>query len=105
MLQVLGVEFPKFRISKKFHFHSCEPYCIFIFSVDGFLFLLIGTALYNQLIHLESCVPCVKFKSEEMKDVPKVVTSSNQGNIQEVDYISDDDLEDNETTRLLKGKR
>ena len=72
--------------------------------MDGFLFLLIGTALYNQLMHLEYCVPCVNIKSEEMKHVP-VVTCSNQGNIQEVDYISDDDTEDNETTRLLKGKR
>ena len=71
--------------------------------MDGFLFLLIGTGLYNQLIHLEYCVPCIKVKSEEMKDVPKV--TGNQGNIQEADYISNDDTEDNERTRLLKGKR
>ena len=70
-------------------------------AVDGFLFLLIGTGLYNQLIHLEYCVPCVKVKSEEMKDVPNV--SGNHSSIQEVDYISDDE-EDNENTRLLKGK-
>ena len=70
-------------------------------AVDGFLFLLIGTGLYNQLIHLEYCVPCVKVKSEEMKGVPNV--SGNRSNIQEVDYISDDE-EDNENTRLLKGK-
>ena len=73
-----------------------------VLAVDGFLFLLIGTGLYNQLIHLEYCVPCVKVKSEEMRDVPNV--SDNHNNIQEADYISEDE-EDNEKTGLLRGKK
>ena len=68
-------------------------------SVDGFLFLLIGTALYNQLIDVRNFVPCIKFDTEELKDLP----SSSHSNIQDVSY-SDEDT-DNERTKLLKGKR
>ena len=84
-----------------FYYTATQIYSLFL-AVDGFLFLLIGTGLYNQLIHLEYCVPCVKVKSEEMRDVPNV--SSSHGNIQEADYISADE-EDDETTGLLKGKK
>lgn len=69
--------------------------------VDGFLFLMIGTAMYNQLIDLRNFVPCVRFQSEEMKDVPN--DPDRYSNIQEVSYS--DDEADNERTKLLKGRR
>ena len=47
-------------------------------------------------------MPCVKVKSEEMRDVPN--DPGSHSNIQEVDYISDDE-EENEKTGLLRGKK
>ena len=70
------------------------------FSVDGFLFLLIGTALYNQLLDLRNFLPCWVFPAEELRTVPP----GHHSNIQDVSY-SEDDASEDETTRLLKGRR
>ncbi|XP_045160794.2 solute carrier family 35 member F6-like isoform X2 [Mercenaria mercenaria] len=72
-----------------------------ILQIDGFLFLMIGTAMYNQLIDLRNFVPCCTFQSEEMKNVYN--ESSHHGNIQDVSYSEEES--DNENTKLLKGRR
>ena len=65
-------------------------------SVDGFLFLMIGTALYNQLVDLRDCIPCMSFKTEELQ----VVTGSgHHSNIQHSDFTDD---ETDDTSRLLR---
>lgn len=76
----------------------CEFFFLHV-TVDGFLFLMVGTAMYNQLIDLRNFVPCINFQSEELKEVP----TSRHSNIQDVSYS--DDESDNERTKLLKGKQ
>ena len=73
---------------------------LFVSTVDGFLFLMIGTAMYNQLLQLRNFVPCIVFPTEEMKSI---TSSGYHGNIQDdMSYRDDDDEEANERTKLLK---
>ena len=67
-----------------------------MFSVDGFIFLLIGTAIYNQLLDIRNFVPCWTFSSEELSAV-----NPSNSNIQDVSCSED---EDDEKTSLLKGR-
>lgn len=71
--------------------------------VDGFLFLMIGTAMYNQLIDVRNFVPCCSFPSEEMKGVQNEA-GRHYGNIQDDVSYSDDEI-DTEQSKLLKGRR
>lgn len=64
--------------------------------VDGFLFLLIGTALYNELV-VVPCIPCLR-KPVPVQEVN--VEAPNRGNIQ---YASDSD--DDITRPLLRDKK
>ncbi|KAK3092644.1 hypothetical protein FSP39_005347 [Pinctada imbricata] len=72
-----------------------------LLQVDGFFFLMIGTALYNGLIHVE-CIPCLRRPAEELEDVT-VKVPENRGNIQ---YTSDydDDTNPTERTRLIRDQ-
>ncbi|XP_052269899.1 solute carrier family 35 member F6-like [Dreissena polymorpha] len=67
-----------------------------ILQIDGFIFLLIGTAIYNQLLDIRNFVPCWTFSSEELSAV-----NPSNSNIQDVSCSED---EDDEKTSLLKGR-
>ncbi|CAG2233768.1 Solute carrier family 35 member F6 [Mytilus edulis] len=67
-----------------------------LLQVDGFLFLLIGTALYNELV-VVPCIPCLR-KPVPVQEVN--VEAPNRGNIQ---YASDSD--DDITRPLLRDKK
>ena len=69
-------------------------------SVDGFFFLLIGTALYNELVHVE-CIPCLR---EPRKEVTFVVDTSStpKGNIQSAEFSDSDEINTSEKTPLLQ---
>ncbi|WAR19076.1 S35F6-like protein [Mya arenaria] len=73
-----------------------------LLQIDGFLFLLIGTGLYNQLLDLRNFVPCCVFPSEELQNVSH--DPGRHSNIQDVSF-SEEEVSDDENTRLLKGKR
>ncbi|XP_053377756.1 solute carrier family 35 member F6-like [Mercenaria mercenaria] len=68
-----------------------------ILQVDGFLFLMIGTAMYNQLLDLRNFLPCYSFQSEEIRDVP--YGFNQQSTKQDVTYNVE--KSDNENTKLL----
>ncbi|XP_041353589.1 solute carrier family 35 member F6-like [Gigantopelta aegis] len=55
-----------------------------LLQVDGFLFLLIGTALYNQLVDL-SWIHCLR-KLEELKPVDTTITVPSPKHIQRGDF-------------------
>ncbi|KAL4237585.1 hypothetical protein ACF0H5_002299 [Mactra antiquata] len=74
-----------------------------ILQIDGFLFLMIGTAMYNQLIDLRHFAFCFTFQSDEMKTVH--TDPSRHGNIQDDLSYHSDDGSDDENTKLLKGRR
>ncbi|XP_052106886.1 solute carrier family 35 member F6-like isoform X2 [Mytilus californianus] len=67
-----------------------------LLQVDGFLFLLIGTALYNELV-VVPCIPCLR-KPVPIQEVD--VETPHRGNIQ---YASDSD--DDITRPLLQDKK
>ncbi|XP_033736319.1 solute carrier family 35 member F6-like [Pecten maximus] len=71
-----------------------------LLQVDGFLFLLIGTALYNNLVDLH-WIPCLRgcISQPETQPIPHL------GNIQQSsDSESDDEYNSvSERTRLLQG--
>ncbi|KAK3597431.1 hypothetical protein CHS0354_040171 [Potamilus streckersoni] len=75
-----------------------------LLQVDGFLFLLIGTSLYNQLIHVE-CIPCLRKEPQEMKTI---VNPRGHQNIQDSDgdeqSSEEDEAQPSERTRLLKDR-
>ncbi|XP_045160819.2 solute carrier family 35 member F6-like isoform X2 [Mercenaria mercenaria] len=72
-----------------------------IIQIDGFLFLMIGTAMYNQLIDLRNFVSCYNFQSQETKAVCN--ESNHHSNVQYVTYSEDETY--NERTNLLTGGR
>lgn len=80
------------------HFHGKSFFrlhdSLFV-SVDGFLFLLIGTALYNELV-VVPCIPCLR-KPDQIVEVD--ADKSHHGNIQ---YGSDSD--DDVTQPLIQDK-
>ncbi|CAC5418899.1 unnamed protein product [Mytilus coruscus] len=67
-----------------------------LLQVDGFFFLLIGTALYNELV-VVPCIPCLR-KPVPIQEVD--VETPHRGNIQ---YASDSD--DDITRPLLQDKK
>ncbi|XP_021378022.1 solute carrier family 35 member F6-like [Mizuhopecten yessoensis] len=71
-----------------------------LLQVDGFLFLLIGTALYNNLVDL-SWIPCLRSCVSQSTTQPL----NHQGNIQEAsDSESEDEYKTvSERSRLLQG--
>lgn len=71
-----------------------------LLQIDGFIFLMIGTALYNQLLHLEYFVPCWSSKTTELATQPNNPQNSIQADVS----FSDDDS-DNERTSLMRGSR
>lgn len=70
-----------------------------LLQVDGFAFLLIGTALYNQLMD----VPCVPWcsKDQEMEEIPSAVRPSIQG---VEDYEESYNSMADESSPLVKGR-
>ncbi|XP_023930700.1 solute carrier family 35 member F6 [Lingula anatina] len=55
-----------------------------LLQVDGFLFLLIGTALYNELVEVQ-CIPCLRKPSQEMEEI----TPKNPRHIQDAAKIDE----------------
>lgn len=80
------------------YFHTCQ--CFYSLSVDGFFFLLIGTALYNELVHVE-CIPCLR---KPLRDVDFMVSPSTppRGNIQSAEFSDSDEINTSEKTPLLQ---
>ncbi|XP_061183493.1 solute carrier family 35 member F6-like isoform X3 [Saccostrea echinata] len=69
-----------------------------LLQVDGFLFLLIGTALYNELIHVE-CIPCLR---TPIKDMEYVTSPRHSGNIQSAEFSDSDEINTSERTPLIQ---
>lgn len=71
-----------------------------LLQVDGFFFLLIGTALYNELVHVE-CIPCLR---KPLKEVDFTVSPSipPRGNIQSAEFSDSDEINTSEKTPLLQ---
>ncbi|XP_077867944.1 solute carrier family 35 member F6-like [Saccoglossus kowalevskii] len=69
-----------------------------ILQIDGFMFLVIGTALYNELFDLE-WVPCCK---KPLEDVP-VQSQSERRRHDDGDANSDEDAQDSDGLLRNKG--
>ncbi|XP_074658914.1 solute carrier family 35 member F6-like [Tubulanus polymorphus] len=65
-----------------------------LLQIDGFFFLMIGTALYNELIDL-SWLPCFRQSGQQMDTV-----HTDRQNIQDNDIDDNDDID--ERTKLLR---
>ena len=44
---------------------------MFFISVDGFLFLVIGTLIYNNILELRNFVPCWRISTEKTSETAK----------------------------------